>query len=203
MTAGKGIFCVEGFWKEDLGDTMTVKTILQFLKDNARVPFLYTQVATVEEFEHHLSRFPQAAYRKYPILYLAFHGREGGVSLWGHDDYSLENIAGLLPKKCHGRIVVLGGCSVLNIDKRKLKAFLTTTGALAICGYRNDVDWVRSSAFELLLLSELQDNAFDGRGIRTIVRKCTTLAKAFKASDPDKDIHFRIVSVLDLGRIRL
>jgi hypothetical protein len=91
---------------------------------------------------------------------------------------------------------------VLNIDKRKLKAFLTTTGALAICGYRNDVDWVRSSAFELLLLSELQDNAFDGRGIRTIVHKCTTLAKAFKASDPDKDIHFRIVSVLDLGRIR-
>jgi hypothetical protein len=52
------------------------------------------------------------------------------------------------------------------------------------------------------LLSELQDNAFDGRGIRTIVHKCTTLAKAFKASDPDKDIHFRIVSVLDLGRIR-
>lgn len=202
MTAGKGIFCVEGFWIDDLRGTLTVKSVLEFLKDNAGVPFLYTRAATRVEFEHHVSRFPQAAYRKYPILYLAFHGREGSLCLWGNDDYSLENVADLLRDKCHGRIVVLGGCSVLNIDKRKLKVFLTTTGALAICGYRNDVDWIRSSAFEMLLLSELQNNSFDGRGIRSIVRKCIALAKAFKATDPEKDIHFRIVSVMDLGRTR-
>ena len=202
MKASKGIFCVEGFWTTDLRNTQTVKTVLEFLKDNARVPRLYNRAATRADFEHYVSRFPQAAYRKYPILYLAFHGREGSLCIWGNEHYSLENVASLLQDKCHGRIVVLGGCSVLNIDKRKLKAFLRSTGALAVCGYRNDVDWIRSSAFEMLLLSELQDNAFDNRGIRPIVHKCTALAKAFKAADPEKDIRFRIVSTLDLARLR-
>jgi hypothetical protein len=202
MAASKGIFCVEGFWTTDLRTTWTVRTVLQFLKDNAGIPYVHNRAAARAQFEHHVSRFPQAAYRKYPILYLAFHGREGSLCIWGNDDYSLENITSLLQDKCHGRIVVLGGCSVLNIDKRKLKAFLRTMGALAICGYRNDVDWIRSSAFEMLLLSELQDNVFDRRGIRPIVRKCTALAKAFKAADPEKDIRFRIVSTLDLARLR-
>jgi hypothetical protein len=54
------------------------------------------------------------------------------------------------------------------IIDEKVKKFLDKTQALAICGYKNEVDWVPSTAFELLVLSLMQDNEFSGRGIASI-----------------------------------
>jgi len=53
---------------------------------------------------------------------------------------------------------------------------------------RSDVEWMRSAAFELLLLNEIQENEFSGRGINAIHKKATQLSKSFP------DLEFRIVS---------
>ena len=194
----KGIFCLEGLWESDLKKPSTVLPLLEFLKQNADIPYIYRDCGTQAEFEFYLKKFPQAQYRGYPILYLAFHGEPGQIVLGGKDRYSIEDIGEYLNGQCKSQIVLIGSCSVMDIDKRKLKKFLKETEALAVLGYSNDVPFLRSSAFEMLLLSELQENAFDGNGIKAIARKCHDLAKSFRHSESDKDIEFRMVSVADL-----
>lgn len=39
---------------------------------------------------------------------------------------------------------------------RRLDRFMERTGALAACGYKKDVDWMRTAAFEIVLLGGLQ-----------------------------------------------
>jgi len=195
--AAKGIFCLEGLWQTDLRKASTVQPILAFLQQNIGIPYIYRDCGTQEEFKFYLSKFSRARYRDYPILYLAFHGEPGKILISRKTSLSLADIGELLGNQCKGRLVIIGSCSVLDINKRILKAFLKSTGAFAVCGYRNDVDWVRSTAFELLLLTELQDNMFDGRGVKSIVAKCNALSRRFVDSDKHKDISFRIVSVAD------
>jgi len=74
-----------------------------------------------------------------------------------------------------------------------LRQFLEKTGALAVCGYRVDVDWMRSTAFELLLFLQMQNNEFSGRGIEAIQNSAAEIAKTFS------DLDFRMVSVKDLA----
>ena len=43
---------------------------------------------------------------------------------------------------------------------RELKKFLSRTGALAVCGFRQEVDWLESAAFDMLVLGRLQGASF-------------------------------------------
>lgn len=176
----KGVFCLEGLWENDLRKPSTIQPLLAFLKQNAEIPYIYRDCGTLGEFEFYISKFPQSQYKYYPILYLAFHGEPGKILLSGKQEYSITAIGELLNGKCKGQIILIGSCSALDIDKRILKTFLKKSGALAVLGYTNDVHWMRSSAFEMLILSELQENVFNGNGIKSIATKCNQLAKAFK-----------------------
>lgn len=188
----EGIFCLEGLWDNDLKKKSTVEPILQLLELNNKIPYIHKDCATVEEFNFYATKWSRKAYAKYPILYLAFHGEEGSIVFPG-TKYSLDDIASLLEGKCKSSIIVIGSCSVLNIDKRHLKRFILKTGALAICGYKIIVDWMRSTAFEVLLLSELQKNKFDRRGIDSMNSKLKSLSSSFK------DLEFCFVSQKDLN----
>jgi hypothetical protein len=175
----KGIFCLEGLWDTDLRKTSTVRPILELLRANCDIEYIYRDCATREEFEFYIKKWSQKTYNAYPVLYLAFHGEEFGLRI-GSYPYDLDDLANLLEKKCYHRIIIFGSCSTLRVDKRHLKRFLRKTEALAICGYRTDIDWMRSAAFELLLLSEIKENKFDGRGIKAIERKVSEVAKLFR-----------------------
>jgi len=88
--------------------------------------------------------------------------------------------------------VRIGSSSLLHaptfdVARRHLRRFLQRTEALAILGYKNDVDWLKSTAFELLMLSEIQENEFSGRGIDAIKDRLIELAKQFR------EIDFRIL----------
>jgi hypothetical protein len=188
----KGIFCLEGLWDNDLRKPSTVRPILELLRVNREIAHIYRDCATREEFEYYIQRWTQPRYKAYPILYLASHGEEFNLCLGNHT-CDLDELAQMLENRCQYRIVILGSCSTLRVDKRLLKRFLEKTGALAICGYKTDVDWLKSTAFELLLLSELQENEFSGKGIRAIERKALEASKLFS------DLDFRIVTVKDLA----
>ena len=43
---------------------------------------------------------------------------------------------------------------------RELKKFLARTEALAVCGYKDEVGWLESAAFDMLVLGRLQDASF-------------------------------------------
>jgi len=175
----KGIFCLEGLWNADLRKRSSVQPILELLEKNSSIPYIYADCATVPEFEFYLKKWQQKKYSDYPILYLAFHG-------------SLEEISGMLQAKCENRIILFASCGTINIDLRQLKSFLKNTNALAICGYKLVVPWIHSTALELMILSELQNNSFDGRGLSSIESRLTRISGLFE------DLEFRIVTRKEL-----
>jgi hypothetical protein len=69
-----------------------------------------------------------------------------------------------------------------------LQSFLRRTGALAICGYKDDVDMLRSAAFELLLFDILLENALNLNGVKAMRRKLQTEARSLV-----KELGFRMV----------
>jgi hypothetical protein len=190
--SNKGIFCLEGLWESDLRSPSSIQPLLAFLKQNEQISFIYGVCKTPEELLFYLSKFTKKIYKNYPILYLAFHGESGSLVLGGGRKYSLEKMGELLKGKCKKKIILFGSCSFLGASEKAIAEFLNDTEALAVLGYTNDVDWMRSSAFEMLLLSELQENEFDGRGIKAIEKKLSHLAEAFRSNDRDKNINFRI-----------
>ena len=188
----KGIFCIEGLWDPDLRVSSTVRPILELLRLHEGVEHIHREYATREELEYYLDKWAQKRYEAYPILYLASHGRESGLQIGG-DFYPISRMARLLHAKCTHRVLMFSSCSTLGIEKRKLQRFLQRTEALGVCGYRVDVDWMKSIAFELLLFSQVQKNEFSGRGIEAIQHAAERIAASF----PDLD--FRMVTAKDIG----
>jgi hypothetical protein len=181
MTA-KGIFCLEGLWDNDLKRKSTVGPILNMLEVNGGVPYIHQDVATVEELEFYLSRWKLARYRSFPILYLAFHGDDEAL-LIGKLKYTLDRLSITLSDSCKNSIILFASCSTLKTDVRNLKRFLRKTSALAICGYKGRVNWMHAAAFELLILSTLQETDFSGKGINAIERQVRMFGNQFNGLD--------------------
>ena len=168
----KGIYCLEGNWFGQ-NDKTTVEPVLRLLETvrHLQVPYLRKDVATRGEFEFRLKEWGKASFKNYPILYLSFHGNPGEIELGqGESGFKLNELATGLEDACSGRIIHFGSCSTLDLHGNTLNRFLRRTGALAVCGYKRDVDWVSSTAFDLLFLGALQDISFAVHGIRKLDR---------------------------------
>lgn len=192
----KGIFCLEGRWSEDLNKKSTVKPILDLLSLNSAIPYFHADCATVEELIFYLQKWSLKKYRRFPILYLAFHGSENGIWL-GKKFFSLKELSSILANKCLNRIIVLAACGTLNINKKHLNLFLAETQALAICGYRLTVPWIESTAFELIMLAAMQDNNFDGRGVNAIQKKLIRNARMFN------NLEFRMITRREIPSLEI
>ena len=175
----KNVFCLEGLWDTNLKLNSSVEPVLSLLnKQYPRMKYIHGDCATFTELKFYLNKWVQKRYNDYPILYLAFHGKENHILL-SDGKMELSEIAEILSGKCKNRIVVFASCSTLNIDQRIINTFIKESGCLSVCGYRNDVNWTQSTAFELLLLEAMQDNEFSGRGIGSIHKSLTNLGKSF------------------------
>ena len=159
----KGIFCLEEpAWGGRIKDPTTVEPVLRLLEKlkDFEVPYLHHDCATREEFEFFLPKWVGGSFGKYPILYLAFHGDPGEITV-GEQSVTLKDFEALLGDgTCAGRLIHFGACSTLAAREQELDRFLEHTGALAICGYRKRVDFLESCAFDVLLLGRLQSMSF-------------------------------------------
>ncbi|NLD98908.1 MAG: hypothetical protein GX640_03460 [Fibrobacter sp.] len=176
--AAKGIFCLEGLWDHDLKNRFSVQPLLTMLEINQKVKYIRQDAATIEELEFYLTLWKKSRYKNYPILYLAFHG-ESETLLIGKQLYTLERLSEHLAQSCMHSIIMIASCSTLRTNRENLKNFLKTTNALALCGYRAKVNWIHAAAFELMLLSSLQQIDFSGRGIRTFERQASIYGERF------------------------
>ena len=173
------MFCLEGDWDSNIATrSTTVEPVLQLLEKSnypRSVPYVHRDIGTLEEFEYYLSKWSQQRYRGYPILYLAFHGGPGELYVGDqrrsdrrvHFDWLEERLGG----RCRNRVIHLGSCGTIAVRSSRLQAFLQATGAVAVCGFRSDVHWITSSAFEALLMSYLQENAFTRSGLLAVERR--------------------------------
>ena len=125
-------------------------------------PYRHYDVGTCEEFDFYLKKWRGTTFNDFPILYLSFHGAPGELHVGeGRDkSLSLEDLAERLDGGCRGRVVHLGSCGTVDVHGRELKKFLSRTGALAVCGFRENVNWLESAAFDMLVLGRLQGASF-------------------------------------------
>jgi len=174
---GRGVFCLEGDWW-GITDTTSIEPALELLKSSGQRAFdyIHRDVGVVAELEYYLAKWTQRQLARYPILYLGFHGDEGCVCVGDarrrEHKLSLDWFEERLEGRCNKRVIHFGSCGFMAKDARRLRRFLRRTGALAVCGYKGDVGWLESIAFELLLLDEFQECAWDaGRGMAGVNRR--------------------------------
>jgi len=170
----KGVFCLEGDWENDLKSRTSVGPVLELLErsSSTKVPFIRRDVGTLTEFDYYVGKWTQRKYDRYPVLYLGFHGSPGRlhVGYGGPEKGSvdLSRLESLLAGRCKRRIIHFGSCGTLDIHGNRIRSFLGRTGALAVCGYKSQVDWMLSAAFEIILFYELQYNALSRQGMERV-----------------------------------
>ncbi|MCE2514405.1 MAG: hypothetical protein J4F37_05220 [Acidobacteria bacterium] len=160
----KGVFCLEGPWfgVKDRTSMEPVLRLLETLK-GYKVPYLRFDVGTRDEFDFYLEKWAGASFREtHPILHLAFHGESGEIAIGEgrHTSVTLDDLAERLEGRCKGRVIHFCSCGTAAAHGRELKKFLARTQALSVCGYKEDVDWLESAAFDMLVLGGLQYASF-------------------------------------------
>ena len=75
------------------------------------------------------------------------------------------------------KIIHFGSCQTLNTDNRNIIRFLEKTGALCVCGFKNEIDFVESSVFDMLLIEMFQKYRDVAKVNRDINRYYRTLVK--------------------------
>ena len=70
---------------------------------------------------------------------------------------ALEDLALHLDGRASGRIMYFGdgGCATLDAERQQLQQFVKATKLRGIFGFLEDVDWIESVAFEILLIEAL------------------------------------------------
>jgi hypothetical protein len=90
------------------------------------------------------------------VGHFALHGSPGVISLEeGERDVRLKTLEHWIDGRAKGRVIFFGSCSTIDISDKRIQAFLDNTKASAVVGFTEDVDWLESAAFELLILEAL------------------------------------------------
>ncbi len=171
MRLERRIYCIEGHW--DYGKRTaepSVEPMLKLLSDMGEWDYARRDCATEEEMKYWI-KHEWCRCKHGSILYIASHGRQGGVSLSNELNLGLGRVADLVGD-CEGRMVHFGGCRVLNVKEDVVRKFMMDTRAVVVSGYRNIVGWTDAKwrpgiALELLLFSSVgRYNLSDGRSVR-------------------------------------
>lgn len=193
----KKIFCVEADWNFQKAKNCSIKGVLDFLKSCDEIPgYVRIYCSSMHELKTALKRFAKMKQPAKPqILYIACHGSTGAIEFDG-ELLELEELGDILAGafgSARKGVIVFGSCSTASAYQKRLKNFLEKTGAFAVVGYTNDVDFSYSTAFEMLLLRELQKNDFSMKGYCAVRRKVLTLKRAFRrADDASRSVNVRI-----------
>lgn len=103
----------------------------------------------MDEFEYGLEMIGRSP--SYRLVYLAFHGTPGriGTDLF---NITLDEMAQRMGHHFKDRVIHFGACSTLRCSENRIAAFLESTGAAMVTGFTVKVDWIESTAFDLLYL---------------------------------------------------
>jgi hypothetical protein len=146
---------MEGGWSTRLTAKESVRPLLEYLEAVGEIRFLHERARTPDTAVHLLRTWTQRQYDHYPLGYFGFHGIPG-VLLFGRGRrLTMDELAKVLDGACAGRTLYFGSCAFLNVDRRRIETFRHRTRARCIAGYRKDVDWFESAAFDVLLFEAL------------------------------------------------
>lgn len=148
----KQIACIESL--ADREERLSVRPFLEYVASVQSVRLSYQPCDTEAELAAGLRELSKL--RKDGILYIALHGDPGSIFLADGTTLSLEELAEFLGTRFAGWVIHFGSCSTLRASARRLDAFCEATGIPLLLGYRQTVDWIESSAMDMLIFQALQ-----------------------------------------------
>ena len=159
MAKYSGIFLIED---KALHPSASAESFLKTLQWYSEVQVRHRKAASCSELLTHVMEWAGGEDWVYSILYFWGHGSPNALWLGdeGNDQVSLDQISKVITDTWDweetGRagLVHFGACSTLRLTDDK---FLRASGVAAISGYRADVDWIDSLAFEMLYMSRIQN----------------------------------------------
>jgi hypothetical protein len=159
-------------WDRRTEDRLNVLPMLELISKTLNSKFSHLSCNTREELTYNLQLLRK---RNYGILYFAFHGSPGKIHLH-RDRVSLTELGEMMRQRFAGWIIHFGTCSTLR-KPREVERFVETTGASLVTGFTRDVDWIESSAFELLLFKAFQTYKSPKIVVRHLMTKYSQLAE--------------------------
>ena len=115
---------------------------------------IHKDVATRAELEYYLDLWLGKRGTNMPGYQMGifeFHGTRSTINL-GSDDLSLSELADIIDGRAFNRVLFFGGCEVLAGSEQELKDFCRRTRAKGIVGFTKTVDFLETTAFEMVLL---------------------------------------------------
>ncbi|MYE03064.1 MAG: hypothetical protein F4Y03_17660 [Alphaproteobacteria bacterium] len=163
-------------------DRSSVEPALRLLEgaQGFRINFFHYKIATRQELDFRLAEWCESRFNNYPVLYFGFHGASGEIELNKSQTVDLEELAVAIGQTCEGRIIYFGSCSTLNVKRKRLDKFLEDTKALAVLGYKKEIDWLASTSLDLLVLGYLQRVSFTLHGMRKLDRILSDSAQTLR-----------------------
>lgn len=138
-------------WTRSTEDRLNVLPTLQLISKTQETRFSHLTCNTREELKYNLNLLCK---RNYGVLYFAFHGSPGKIHLH-RDKVTLTELAAMMNHRFANWVIHFGTCSTLR-KPREVEYFVEKTNVALVTGFTRDVDWIESSAFELLLFKALQ-----------------------------------------------
>ncbi|NTU80756.1 MAG: hypothetical protein HGA45_15495 [Chloroflexales bacterium] len=167
----KQIACIESLSNRQ--ERLSVRPLLEFVASVQSVRLSYQPCDTEAELTDALRSF--ARLRSDGILYVALHGAPGVIFLADGTELSLEAFAECLGTRFAGWVLHFGSCSTLRASPERLAAFAEATGIPLLLGYRQTVDWIESSAMDILIFQALQQYVDLGACWRFLERQYSSL----------------------------
>ncbi len=92
-----------------------------------------------------------------PILYVTLPstGQPESIQV-GREFVTLDELGDMLHDSCQNKIIHFGSCKTLSTDTKRIEKFLDDTGALCVCGFETEINFVESSAFDMVLIEMFQ-----------------------------------------------
>jgi len=84
---------------------------------------------------------------------------------------TLKQTGRALTGKCNGRVIFFGSYETIRDVPWQRRNFLAAAGALAVCGYHREGDWMSSAAMDLIVLAAMQYFTFTLRRISAIAAR--------------------------------
>ena len=157
-TYEKNIVCLESLRDGVTDEWISVAPVIEFLAKLNEVKFTHLTCKNRIEFKFNLREVcNHGRKRDHAILYLAFHGKAGGILLPDGDSLSLEELADLMGDKFQDWVVHLGSCSTLSAKESRVRDFFRSTKVALLVGYRKRVDWTESTSMDLILLDWMEN----------------------------------------------
>ena len=168
------LYCFEGEWNPEHPE-LSVKPLTEVLQHTyhafgSDLTCTYRFCQTIERLEKNLDLLDGRKFSNpncHYCFYFAFHGSSQGLYDCENNFLPFELLAETLGSIAQNSIIFFGSCGA-KASEESLKEFKDSTSAKLVVGYGASVDWLASSAFELLFFSELRNRKTVGPFINRI-----------------------------------